>query len=437
MFELLLPLFYLLVFNLIILRCRFFHLPVLGFRASLLAYNLKIVSGIIIWFIYTYYYTDRITSDQYKYFDDAVILFEAFKIHTKYFLQLFFDLGRNDAELIPFYEQLMNWDKQYNYSWLIDNRTIIRTNALICFFSLGNFHIHTLFMNFISFSGLSLLYKSVFSLFKTKSKLLFTTVFFMPTVLFWGSGVLKEGILIFGLGLFCFAFFQLMNENFNLKNTTFLILGILVLASIKVYVLLCLFPATITYFLIKKLNFKNVGLAFLLIQVVTILIVFNLKWISPELDIVNKLWFKRNDFVNVAIDWNAKSKIPALSFEKSAVSILIHSPQAIFNTLCRPHIFEIKSALHVMPLLENLGLLMLIIFMILNFKKPNREEQYFIIFALVFIIYLAVMIGLVTPILGAIIRYKLPLMPFILMVIFTFTDTEKLIRKYPFIKMLV
>jgi hypothetical protein len=292
-------------------------------------------------------------------------------------------------------------------------------------------------MNFISFSGLVLLYRSVLNLFKTKAKLLFAAVFLIPTVLFWGSGVLKEAILIFGLGLFCFAFFHLMNKKINLKNTTFLILGILVLASIKVYVLICLVPATITYFLIKKLNFKNVWLAFLLIQVVIILIVFNLKWISPELDIVNKLWFKRNDFVNVANDWNAKSTIPALSFDKSAVSILMHSPQAIFNTLCRPHFFEIKSVLYVMPLLENLGLLMLTILMILNFKKPNREEQYFIIFAVVLIIYLAVMIGLVTPILGAIVRYKLPLMPFILMIIFTFTDIEKLIQKFPFIKKLV
>jgi hypothetical protein len=47
------------------------------------------------------------------------------------------------------------------------------------------------------------------------------------------------------------------------------------------------------------------------------------------------------------------------------------------------------------------------------------------------------MIGLVTPILGAIVRYKLPLMPFILMIIFTFTDIEKLIQKFPFIKKLV
>lgn len=437
MLDLLLPLFYLIIINWLIFRFSFFHLPELGSRASLIAFNLKVLTGIIIWFVYTYYYTDRATSDQYKYFDDAAILFEAFKNNPTHFIELFFDLGRDKAELIPYYERLMNWDKEYNYAWVVDNRTIIRFNALVHFFSWGNFHVHTLFMNLLSFSGLLLLYKSVFDLFKTKSKLLFVAVFLMPTVLFWGSGVLKEGILIFGLGLFCYGFFRIANEQFNIKNVCFLILGILVLASIKVYVLLCLIPASITYFLLRKAQFKNLWLAFAIIQVVLVLLIFNLKLINPELDIVNKLWFKRNDFINVANDWDAKSAIPAVNFEKSATSILIHSPQAMYNALIRPTVFEIKSIMYVMPIAENLFLLGLVIFMFIFYQKPNNQEQKFLMFSLVFIVYLATMIGLVTPILGAIVRYKLPLMPFIFMLIITSINREKVIQKFPILTKLI
>ncbi len=437
MLDLLLPLFYLIIINWLIFRFVFFHLPELGFKASLIAFNLKVLTGIVIWFVYTYYYTDRATSDQYKYFDDAAILFAAFKNNPTHFIELFFDLGRDKAELIPYYERLMNWDKEYNYAWVIDNRTVIRFNALVHFFSWGNFHVHTLFMNLLSFSGLLLLFKGVYDLFKTNAKLLFTAVFFMPTVLFWGSGVLKEGILIFGLGLYCFGFFKIAHDKISFKNASSLILGILVLTSIKVYVLLCLIPASITYYILRKISFKNIWLAFALIQLMLVLFIFNLKWINPELDIVNKLWFKRNDFVNVANDWDAKSAIPAIEFDKSAISILIHSPQAMYNALLRPHFFEIKSVMYLMPIAENVFLFALLILMFLYYKKPVKDEQKFIMFAMVFIIYLSTMIGLVTPILGAIVRYKLPIMPFIFMLLIICLNRDKLIQKIPSLKNII
>ncbi|MFN4235436.1 MAG: hypothetical protein ACK4IK_11605 [Bacteroidia bacterium] len=438
MSEILLPLIYLILFNWLIVKFKVFHLPELGLKASLFAFNLKIIFGFIIWYIYTFYYSDRGTGDQYRYFDDAAIMFEAFLQKPIYFIELFFDKGRENEELKPFYERLMNWDKEYNYAWIIDNRTIIRFNALVHFFSWGNFHVHTIFMNFLSFSGLFLLYKSLIRFFVTKPKLLFIAVFLMPTVLFWGSGVLKEGIVIFGLGLFCYGFFNSFNEQyFNIKTFLFFIMGILVLASIKVYVLLCLIPAALTYFIIKKLPVKHTWLFFFCIQVAFVLLIFNLKWIHPELDIVNKLWFKRNDFINVANEWGAKSTIAPIPFEKSAMSIMLHSPQAIINSLFRPHILELKSMMYLMPFFENLLLLLLVILVILNFKKPDKQVQYFSMFALVFIVYLATMIGLTTPILGAIVRYKLPLMPFLLLILFQCLNIEKIIQKYPIINKLI
>jgi hypothetical protein len=437
MFEIILPLFYLIIFNLLIVRYKFFHLPELGYKASLLAFNLKLIAGVAIWFIYTYYYTDRGTGDQYRYFDDAAIMFDAFKQNPVYFFELFFDLGRNKAELMPFYERFMNWDKEYNYAWVIDNRTVIRFNALVHFFSWGNFHVHTLFMNMLSFTGLLLLFKSVYLFFISKAKLLFLAVFLMPTVLFWGSGVLKEGILIFGLGLFCFGFFNITHDEKKYKYAAAIIVGILVLAMIKVYVLLCLIPAALTYYVLIKISFKKIWLAFAVIQLALLLAIFNLKWMNPELDIANKLWFKRNDFVNVANDWDAKSSIPAIPFEKSAISILLHSPQSIYNALMRPTVFEIKSITYVMPVTENFFVLVLIGLMLFFFKKPSHNEQVFVMFALTFIVYLAAMIGLVTPILGAIVRYKLPIMPFILMIIICCLNIEKLSQKIPLLKKLL
>jgi hypothetical protein len=89
--------------------------------------------------------------------------------------------------------------------------------------------------------------------------------------------------------------------------------------------------------------------------------------------------------------------------------------------------------MYLMPLIENVLLVGFLFLAIFNFKKPEKESIYFVLFSLVFIVYLSAMIGLVTPILGAIVRYKLPVMPFLYLVILTFVDKEKLKIKFPFL----
>ena len=106
-------------------------------------------------------------------------------------------------ELFPYYEQMNSWlnaSPVYN-----DNRTIIRLNAFFRFFSLGHYYVHVVFINFLSFTGLFCLYKSFLNyLPEKKTELLFLT-FLMPSMMFWGSGLLKDGLLISGFGIFIYS----------------------------------------------------------------------------------------------------------------------------------------------------------------------------------------------------------------------------------------
>ncbi|MFB0924863.1 MAG: hypothetical protein QMB65_06225, partial [Vicingaceae bacterium] len=43
------------------------------------AFGLKVIIGVILTLIYSKYYTDRSTSDIFKYFDDSKILFNTFE----------------------------------------------------------------------------------------------------------------------------------------------------------------------------------------------------------------------------------------------------------------------------------------------------------------------------------------------------------------------
>lgn len=83
-----------------------------------------------------------------------------------------------------------------------DNRFVFRLNALIRFISFGSFEAHAVVFSFFSLMGLTALFKVFESFLKDGFKLLFASVFLMPSVLFWLSGIFKESLIIFLWRLF-------------------------------------------------------------------------------------------------------------------------------------------------------------------------------------------------------------------------------------------
>jgi hypothetical protein len=53
------------------------------------------------------------------------------------------------------------------------------------------------------------------------------------------------------------------------------------------------------------------------------------------------------------------------------------------------------------------------------------------------VLLLFVLIGLTTPILGAMVRYKIPGLPFLLIVFLLMLDKEKLLNKFPGLKKII
>lgn len=45
-----------------------------------------------------------------------------------------------------------------------------------------------------------------------------------------------------------------------------------------------------------------------------------------------------------------------------------------------------------------------------------------------------ILTGLITPVMGAIVRYKVPALPFLMILLIQLIDKEKMIQKFPFLK---
>jgi hypothetical protein len=415
---------FLIVFIYLIKCLKFFQLEGIKLTYLMVAFLLKVIIGTALWALYTYHYTDRANADIYKYFDDGYYLFTQLKGKPLLALQWFF--GIENQEITEILKGTMNWSREYNFGVLNDNRTMIRFNFLVSYLSLGFIHLHTLFINFLSFIGLIALYKVINKqLTLPKSALLFA-LFLIPSTLLWGSGILKEGFLLFSLGLFVYFFFNWISAA-SLKNSLFLSLGIALMLIIKPYVLLSIIPVAVAAILTKRLKLKPlmtymgvVLIGFATIVVVQLLGIF---------DLFDLLQQKQTAFYNVALLNEAGSVISAPSIQ-TPLEALFAIPEVLTTVLFRPFITEISGTLYLLAAAENLLLLLSLVIMLFFFKRPQKKALNFIYFALFFTLILGTLIGWTTPILGAIVRYKVPFLPFIFSLIFSCIDFDKINQKF-------
>jgi len=414
---------------------EFFSIDGLSRKTISAIFILKILTGVILYLIYTYYYTDRRSADIFKYFDDGKIIFNTLFINPIHYLQIICGIDTDAEYLKQYLNKTDFWYKPHYTHVYNDNRTIIRFNAIAMIVSFGYYSVHSVFMNFISLIGLTAIFKTFRPYLANKKKELIAAVFLMPSVLFWGSGVLKEGMLFFGLGLLIFHFYNVCNNEITLKKIGWILLLTCLIAMAKFYILIAIAPALFTYFWVKKTNNRHVFLKYLGMYLLFFGIGLNIHWVSPENNALEMLVRKQTDFINLVDSLNSGSKFDINILEPTTLSFIKNVPQAMINTFIRPHIFEAKSPFILMAAVENL-LIIVIAIISLIFIKFKGNDKNLIYFCAGFVLILFILTGIATPVMGAIVRYKVPALPFLLIAFLLMLDKEKMLKKIPFLNFL-
>ena len=360
-------------------------------------------------------------------------MFSAIHHHPMHYVQMVLGINTDASYLTPYYKQMWNWYKPWAAATYHNNRIIIQFNALVYLFSFGYYNVHTVFMCFLSLIGLTGIYKTFFPLLKNKSKELAFAVFLIPSVLFWGSGVLKEGIILFALGMLIYNLYQFLFCKISSIGFFWIVFSATILALTKIYVFAAFFPSVLSLILLKITGNQYMFLKFAGVHLLIFILVVNMYRLNPNWDVMNVLQHKQWSFITMAKKGNAGSFISTKILEPNTVSLLKNAPEAIVNTLFRPHLFESKSLFMLMSALENMFLIILIFASFLFFKKPNKENLPLLYTSVFFVLTLSLLIGIVNPVLGSIVRFRIPLLPFYAIIFLLLLDKEKLIKRIPFI----
>lgn len=410
----------------VILKSPFYHSAIYPKAIPVLIFLCKFVVGIGVYLVYSKFYNARASSDIFKYFDDGIIIHSAIYENPIDFIRMVTGIGGNAPHLYQYYDTCSFWIKPHNYGLINDNLIVIRFNALVRLISMGNIHIHTLFMAFLSFTGLWAILKIFENHFSRIKWLLLFSVFFFPSLLFWSSGILKEGILMFAFGLLLYHFNKLIQQ-INYRSFVIFVIAVILLLFSKFYILVSAIPGLLFVLLTQKTKTY-----FWLKLALSYLLFFVLIWFTKPImgiSFTKILAQKQHDFIAYvnALDYvGSKIKIPEI--EPQMFSIVKTIPNAWFNAFFRPTVFEVDNLMMLMAAAENVLIAVILMLMLAFFNKKNLKNPW-LWFSISFVLIVFALSGLTTPVLGALVRYKAPALPFLGLIVLYLTHWEKLQKK--------
>lgn len=401
---------YLLFFVALTWSFRFFRLPGLPRWVAPFALLIKLAAGSGLAWIYSHHYHDRSTADVFKLYDDAKVIYGALDQHPKDYFNLVCGLDGNSPYYDRYYNRMQHWFPEYESAprFFNDTQTMIRLNALVMVFSRTYYPIHILFWCFFALIGLVLLYRVFYAEMAHKPWLLYLGVLGVPSVLAWGSGVLKESWVLLGMGMVLSAWMNGARRGFGIKSLMLLALGVLCFLLVKVHVFLAMMPALIAYAIaIRKAGWR-VAWVFTAV-IATFIVMFAVsRIVFPQTDLLAWMAQRQQSLLRVALYTDSGSVVFVNPLDPRWSSLLRNLPEALLNAFFRPWITEAKGSLSIMAALENFGLALLMLLTALFHEPLTPLRKALVWFCWSFALILFAFMGLTTPILGTLVRYRMP-----------------------------
>ncbi|MFY0628325.1 MAG: hypothetical protein JXR07_18660 [Reichenbachiella sp.] len=250
------------------------------------------------------------------------------------------------------------------------------------------------------------------------------SLLFFPTAFFWSAGILKES-LAFGSVLFILGFYLKGKAQPNRVPMDYflVVLAIFLLAILKYYVLAVLIPILIYLVLLEKLT-KNRWLRFspwvnnaLLFGIMLFPTWAFLNLLHPNLAMNQFLDVIQNTHDHILSDSKIENRLTSVDWLGEPFDFILNVIYFLFSGLFRPLPLDNISGLAILSSIENLLVVVIIIWKIGSGRFSFRIYSPQVGGLILYIVVLAVFLSYSIPNLGALARFKVYYFPFVLMLV--------------------
>lgn len=378
----------------------------------------KFFGAIGVCLVYQLYYTG---GDTVNYFTDASALVNLFLKNPTVYFDIVFNnectyenascFGPDIA--VPF------------YFYDAKAMTVVRLISPIVMLSFNTFIPSAIILAWICYSGIWRLFLIFNMEYPELEKQFAISILFIPSVVFWGSGLLKDTITLSAVGWYTYGFYWFfIKKKYDFKNLIFVLVASILLISIKPYILFALLPGSIVWLSNEKLvNVKSPLIRFIagpfFIGFGIGLGFFILTLMGESLGV-----YAVDNVLNKALVTNLDQKSEYYGgnsfdigyFEPTPSGVASKAHLAIFATLFRPTLLDAKNPVMLMSALENAYILLLTIFLMFKLKLFGFfrfiGDQPLLLFSVTFALFFAFSVGIATSNFGTLVRLKIPCIPF-------------------------
>ena len=380
--------------------------------------SLKVLGGLFVTFVFNFYYHG---GDIGTYYNEGRIFANLiFEHHDSLFRIFFYSPSGNDTAL-------QNLFLNMNYINAPDTLIVLKITALINLFSFNSYLVTSFFYSFISFWCIWRLVTLLFELYPNNKQAIVIAFFAAPSLVVWGSGILKDTICFSCLCIAHYYLYKIFIQNkFKFIYIFYILFTGYILLTIKIYILLAYAPCFAfmvtqqykTYIQNRILRAMIAPFIIILSLGVSYILVTQLgaqkeRYSSGKLLETAKI---QRDYVHAISLQTEGSTYDLGDMDDGLVDYVFKIPAAINVSLFRPYLWESRNPIMFLSAIESSILLYLTFRLFKKRKLKNTIDllskdvnlQFFLLFGLVFSFF----VGVTTYNFGSLVRYKIQGYPF-------------------------
>ena len=397
------------------------------------ALGVKIFGAFCVGFIYQFYYNGGDTFNYHTH--GSRHIWEAFMDSPITGIRLLINDGSNYNEVYRYASKIVFFTDPGSYA-------IVKIATMFDLLTFSSYSSTAVLFALVSFVGMWMFFLTFYEQYPQLHRWFAIASFFIPSVFFWGSGLLKDTITLGCLGVATYQVYRIfIRKNFGIKHVFLLTVALYGMYSIKIYILLTFLPAVIVWVFLVNLNSIRSPVLKIMLAPFTLSCAISLGYFAMlKAGEDNAKYSLQNVAMTAKITAydigfytgrDAGSGYSLGELDGTFASMVRLSPQAVNVSLFRPYLWEVKNPLMLLSALESFLLLSLCLYIVVkkNISLIAAISSPNVMFALIFSIAFAFAVGVSTFNFGTLVRYKIPLLPFFAVALILILDHSKRDKK--------
>lgn len=402
-------------------------------RYFLPALALRIIGALAVGFIYQFYYNGGDTFNYHTY--GSRHIWNAFMDSPSKGFRIFFYGGSDLTNVYEYASRIVFLDDPGSFM-------IVRLAFLADIFTFSAYSGTAVLFSVFSFIGMWMFFQTFYNRYPHMHQQFAIASFFIPSVFFWGSGLLKDTITLGCLGMAVYSADQIfIRSRINPIRIALLFLSLLLLYRVKVYILMAFLPSAIVWIFLSRVQSIRYTLVKFILFPIALGLSVALGFIAIMRTGATSEKYSIDNIARTAqitaydiryyTGKDAGSGYSIGELDGSLESMVKLAPAAVNVTLFRPYLWEVKNPLMLLAALEAFLLLLGVLYIILTTRSAifTGLRNPDVLFTLVFSITFAFAVGVSTFNFGTLVRYKIPMLPFFVVMLGLMLDYLKRLRK--------